>query len=230
MRTGIRNTAGRLLAPALTLVVLGGLVAEQLSYAAPEDADAYHQQVREAVERIPYEIGDWSGTDVDVPPAAVKLLDPNALCSRRYENPKTHQSVNLLIVHCRDARDMGGHYPPVCYPAHGWVLRQTREVLWEVNPRMLVPAAEYEFSMWLPSRSRTTWVVNVLVLPDGTMTRDMSPVRSAAADYRTHFFGAGQIQLAFGERIRASERERIFKTFISAIEPVIEAIRRGVEE
>ena len=230
MRTGVRNTTTRLFAPVLTLLVLGGLTAQKLSYADPEDADPYHQRVREAISRIPYKIGDWSGTDVDAPRAAIRLLQPNALCSRRYENRQTNQSVSLLIVHCRDARDMGGHYPPVCYRAHGWVQRAARSVLWEVNPRMSVPAAEYEFSMWLPSHSRTLWVVNVLLLPDGSMSPDMSRVRSAAADYRTHFFGAGQIQLAFGERIRASERERIFKTFVNAIVPVIEAMKSGVQK
>lgn len=225
----VSTATSRLIAPALALAILGGLVAQRLSRATPADAEAYHQQVREAIEDIPYRIGDWTGVKIAVPTEAIKLLHPNVILSRRYVNSKTNHSVSLLVVHCRDARDMAGHYPPICYPASGWVQRRkAMAVSWQVNPRMTVPAAVYEFVMWLPSSSRTMWVANTLLLPDGTMTRDMSDVRAAAADYQTHFLGAGQVQLVFGEYMLASQREKIFKTFFNAIEPVLQVMESGV--
>ena len=72
-------------------------------------------------------------------------------------------------------------------------------------------------------------MVNVLLLPDGTVTTDISAVQAAAADYRTHFFGAGQIQLIFDKRIPDEDRYRIFETFMNALQPVIETIASGVE-
>ena len=229
MKSVFRKTMARLLAPALALLVLGGLAAQKLSYASREDAGPYHQRVREAIDRIPQRIGDWSGTDVAVPSGATKLLRPNVICSRRYQIRQTGQAVSLLVVHCRDARDMGSHYPPVCYRANGWELRKARPVRWEVDPQTRVPAVEYEFSMRRGLHLRTIWVVNVLLLPNGTMSGDISSVGDAAADYRTHFFGAGQVQLIFGEDIRPPDRQGIFKTFMNAIQPVIEAIGSGVE-
>ncbi|MFW6061969.1 MAG: exosortase-associated EpsI family protein, partial [Planctomycetota bacterium] len=108
----------------LTLAIIGGALAERLSYGSADEADPYHRRVAERIANIPYTIGDWKGEDVSVPRSAVELLQPNALCSRQYRNQKTGQVLSLLVVHCRDARDMTGHYPPVCYPAHGWTQRQ----------------------------------------------------------------------------------------------------------
>ena len=199
----ILTASSRSIAPVLVLAILGGIFAEKLSRATPADAEQYHQQVGQAIKDIPYRIGDWMGVDVDQPKEAIKLLHPNAILSRSYVNTKTKQSVSLLLVHCRDARDMAGHYPPVCYPANGWVKKKTRTMSWQVNPSLTVPVAEYEFAMWLPSSSRTMRVVNTLILPDGTLSPNMSEVRKAGADYQTHFFGAGQLQLVFGEYTRA---------------------------
>mgnify|MGYP007071125856 CR=1 FL=1 len=41
-----------------------------------------------------------------------------------------HEQVNVAVVQCRDARDMGGHYPPICYPGQGWTPK---------NPGIAVP-------------------------------------------------------------------------------------------
>lgn len=226
----LQKVTMRLVSPVLTLVVLGGLTVERFCRPDIEDAVQYHQQVSLAISRVPYQIGDWSGTDVDVPPAAIRLLHPNAILSRRYDNLATNQSVALLIVHCRDARDIAGHYPPVCYPANGWVQRYLHPMHLQVTPERSIDGAEYEFAMWLPASLRIMRVVNVLVLPDGTTTHDMKHVREAAADYRTHFFGAGQIQLAFAEHLRTQQREEILRTFIKALEPVLAAIESGVEK
>ena len=56
----------------------------------------------------------------EVPPEAQELLRPNAIFSRRFQRPG-EIGVHVLVVHCSDARDMIGHYPPICYPSSGWV-------------------------------------------------------------------------------------------------------------
>ena len=218
-----------MLPPVLVLLMLGGLRAQKLPYATPEDAEAYHQRVREAVPRIPLTIGDWVGTDVDPGPWPKRLPPPNIICNRRYQNKKTGQWVSLSLVHWRDARDFGSHYPPICYRTQGWEQRQDRPVACRMDADTTIEAAEYEFRKWRSAWWETIWVVNVLLLPDGTVTADISVVHAAAADYRMHFFGAGQIQLIFGERIPAADRQSISETFMHALQPVIEAIGSGIE-
>ncbi len=221
--------AWQVLPVAITAMLLIGLVIENVSYSSPSDADPYHERVRGVIESVPYQIGDWYGSDVEVPPAALALLRPNAICSRRYQNNRTGNSVELLIVQTRDARDMGGHYPPVCYPAHGWVEKSVEPVEWEVRS-LTVPGREYIFSQSLPGRLSTIVVENVLILPNGEMIRDIEGVRAIAADYRMHFYGAGQLQLVFDQSIPSEERRAIIDIFLDAALPVLEAIRSGVEQ
>ncbi len=242
----LKRPMRRFLAPAVTLLILAGVTADVLTHPTPDDAAPYHKRVLEAVGkpkgdgepevpgRIPKEIGNWSGVHVAVPAAAGRMLHPNAMCSRRYTYGQNGPSVDLLVIHCSDARDMGSHYPPVCYPANGWKLRRDRPVVCRVKPGTVIPAKEYEFTrhevrQGEPPLLRIIRVVNVLLLPDGTITPNISAVGAARADYRTHFFGAGQVQVVFGERIAPADRDRIFKTFMDAIQPVIAAIGTGVQ-
>ncbi len=223
-----RKAVWQVLPVAVTAVLLIGLLIENVSYSSPSDAEPYHDRVRAVIESVPYQIGDWFGSDVEVPPAAIKLLRPNAICSRRYQNNRTGDSVELLIVQTRDARDMGGHYPPVCYPAHGWVQKSVQAVQWEVRSQT-IPGQEYTFTQSLPGRLSTIIVDNVLILPNGEMIRDIEGVRAIAADYRMHFYGAGQLQLVFSQSISAEERRAIIDVFLEAVLPVLEAVRSGVE-
>ena len=67
----------------MCLALLGGVVAGNWECVTPEAADL-HSRARAGVESIPYLIGDWTATDQQVPPAAVNLLRPNVILSRRY--------------------------------------------------------------------------------------------------------------------------------------------------
>lgn len=215
----------RLAVPAAALAVVIAMGLEQMTYATAKEAQPYHDAVAQAVNAIPMRIDVWVGQEVPVPPSALRLLQPNAICSRQYVDERTGRAVSLLVVHCRDARDMAGHYPPICYPSHGWTQRQSRRFSLEGTPGGW--ASEYEFSMTLPTQSRLMTVMNVLVMPDGRLEGDISAIRDAASDYRTHFYGAGQIQLVFAQDVPATEREEIFEEFREALGPVLMAIGSG---
>ena len=81
------------------------------------------QAVADAIAAAPYRIGPWAGADEPPAPAAIKLLHTNAILARRYERVGGDGSVSVLVVHCTDVRDMRGHWPPMCYPANGWMPR-----------------------------------------------------------------------------------------------------------
>jgi len=226
MKSKRRGILERMIAPGLALAVLTGFTVQRLSYATPQDAESYHQRVRQAIEGIPREIGDWKSTDIPIVEAATRLLQPNAILSRRYVDAKSHRSVNLLVVHCRSARDMGGHYPPICYPAHGWEGKNRDRITWELGEHTSVQGAEYEFTRHLAAMR----VVNLLVMPDGTVTGDIAAVRKAASDYLNHFYGAGQVQLVFAGHTTAAERDNVLGIFSGAVRHIIRAIDRGVKK
>ena len=213
---------------AVSVVLLGGLALQKSTYPKQGDADEYHKVVKSAVESIPYEFEGWVGTDDNVPRTAIALLRPNVILSRKYVNDRTHQHVSFLIVQCRDARDMIGHYPPVCYPANGWTERQKEHLELDLGDVRL-DGMSYEFYKAFPTRSKTMYVANVIFLPDGNMPRDMDAVRSLAADYRKHFFGAAQVQMTFGGQMSSEQRYKILRTFLGENVEVFEKIRSGVQ-
>lgn len=204
------------------------------------DAEPFHARVRQAVAEIPRKIGNWEGPrDEEVPPAAVRLLRPNALLQRTYWNPRTGISATLLIVQCGDAADMGGHYPPVCYPSNGYDFDPQRGIIpgdWKALEQG-VPGAEdgvlrgteYAFRRrYGDGPSRNFVVRNLIVLPQGKFARDIREVRAAAADYQRQFYGAAQIQVLFdADRTTPAERDIAFAELLGANRPLFDALTSG---
>src|SRR5688572_20190410 len=81
---------------------------------------ARNRQVAAAFDQAPWRIGEWNAEPLKVLPAAVEILRPNAILSRRFKSLNDNFYFDVMIIHCTDARDMDGHFPPVCFPAHGW--------------------------------------------------------------------------------------------------------------
>jgi hypothetical protein len=217
-------------APIVTLLLLGGLVADRhLFHLPPGDAAAFHARVRAAAERLPRRIGDWVGTDVQPPASAVSLLKPNLLQGIRFENEVTRESVSLMIVQCSDARDMTGHWPPVCYPAHGWTLRGTdkTEVALEGGT---VPVTVYRFTKEALHRFDEILVYNFFVRPDGLFEDRRDGVIRAAEDPRLKVFGATQFQVVFEPSVPAARRNEVFRTIVGGVAPLIETMREGLPQ
>lgn len=209
-----------------TLLVLGGVTAESLSRPKPADAVPYHARIYEASQRMPKIVGDWEGTDVEVPPSAVKLLNPNALVHRRYSNRKTGQQASLLLVQCTRARDMAGHYPPVCYPAHGWTRGPSNAMEWDIDGTKL-PGMEYTYTRIHEGQTVSCVVSNLLILPSGAYVREMSEIYDAAADYLRQFYGAAQLQIVTYGDYTPEERAAIFRELVGANLEVLKVIASG---
>src|SRR5512146_1994836 len=104
-----------LVAMVLSVLLLGGAVAERFTLLPPADARAYQERVRKAFDVFPKSQGDWVAQDCEIPAQAMKLLRPNSILSRSYTNVVTGQRCSVLLVDCTDARDLVCHYPPICY-------------------------------------------------------------------------------------------------------------------
>ncbi len=228
------------LAPVLALGLLGAMAMEQRTHVPPPDVAPYHASVVKAFEDAAaktWTIGMWSGKDVQIPPAAQRLLRLNANISRDYldsnpgtiENPRRARVASMLIVQCRDSSDMDGHWPPNCYPARGEKkIAEYRRTI-TVNGQA-IPLIEYQFEGVMQGRSSRHSIYNFLIIPGRGIVRDMADVRAAAADYRTRFLGAAQFQVIMDAYIPQDEREAIFAELIGPFQAVIKAINSGGQQ
>jgi hypothetical protein len=240
MRTGRRQLAFSLAAPVISVGLLAGIFAERRTHLKPTDVEPYHARAKAAVDQVPYFIGTWTGQDDEIPVAAQKLLRPNAILNRRFvdsapplDGRSAYRFASLLIVQCRDSRDMVGHYPPICYRAHGLQVDEKscgpRD--WTVNGKT-IPGYEYHFTEVLGGRSSRTTVYNFLIVPGRGIVRDMKGVEQAAEDYQQRYYGAAQFQVVFqseGSAARSrDERDEIFATLIGPNIHLIETLTSGV--
>ena len=238
MRFGFRHLAFTLTPPVLSAGLLLGMVREQGRHLKPQDVEPYHARAKAAVEKVPYFIGPWTGQDEEIPVAAQKLLRPNAILSRTYvdSSPSDYRSqlrvASLLVVQCRDSRDMVGHWPPICYRAHGMTLDEKycgpRD--WTVNGKV-IPGYEYQFTEVFQGQTSRTTVYNFLIVPGRGIVRDMKGVEQAAEDYQQRFYGAAQFQVVFHGQASAvqprEERDAIFATLMGPNIPLIETLTSG---
>lgn len=218
----------RRIVPIASLIMLLGIFAESLTHPSPEGAQAYHAQVRELAEQVPLQIGDWMGEDSPVPAQARDLLKPNVLISRRYVAPDG-DAVLLLIVQSADARDMGGHYPPVCYPNAGWSkLDEPRDSEVQVAGTP-IPLTEYTYGVDGFDGGRERRILDFFVLKPVGAVREQHHVRRQASDYRLRHYGAAQIQVIVDGPTSIAAREAIFAEFVEPLIPLIEAITAAGE-
>jgi hypothetical protein len=215
-------------APLVSLALLAGVFADQRLFHVPVgDPVAYHARVRALADHVPQRIGDWTGTDVDAPEAAVALLRPNVLIGREFRHAHTGERATLLVVQCKDARDMAGHWPPVCYPAQGWTLREeTQRTLATGLPGLGdVPVTVYRFALETLERYAEIQIYNFFIRPQGELESGRSGVRRAADNRRMKVFGAAQIQVVFHSPLPEARRDEIFRTLVAGTAPFVQSVR-----
>jgi hypothetical protein len=224
MRSRPKRISPQTASYAVTLLVLLALLGDKAFLrVAPAQTEGYHASVRAAVDVLPVVNGSWVGVDVPVPEAAVRMLHPNVIVSRRYQNLSTRESVTLLLVHVKDARDVLGHYPPVCYPGQGWKTQAAQAIDWSVGP-MVIRGTEYEFARDRLEGGARLIVDNFLVLAGGETCRNMDGVEVAAQDRKRKFLGAGQVQFVHDASTTPQRRREIVEDFLGFTAPVLTAI------
>lgn len=229
-------------APVLTAAMLLVVTAQRPEPVDPATVAPYHAAAKQAVENVPYVIGYWNGRDQEVATAAQKLLRPNVILSRSYaEKHPGHlrqrdRRASLLIVQCGDARDMVGHYPPICYRTSGKtpVLAEKRN--WTVEG-VTITGMEYQFTQRDVGQTIRTTVYNFFVVPDPEaglnevqrcIQRDMDSVRHASENFQTRAYGAAQFQMVFSgvesADLSRAERDEVFQTLMQPVIPVIRTL------
>ncbi|MCI0362806.1 MAG: exosortase-associated EpsI family protein, partial [Phycisphaerales bacterium] len=187
-----------MLSPWLTVGLLAGMSA-LLPNRSAITPGAQHQKalVAAAVKAVPHSIGRWVGQDVEVPREAQTLLRPNAILSRAYSSPG-ESTMRLLIVHCSDARDMIGHYPPICYPSAGWTqvdVASQRIVDLSCEHRRL-PSRQYAFEFISEEgRPQAIRILNAFILPDGAVSSRIEDINRQSERLAVSARGVAQLQI-----------------------------------
>jgi hypothetical protein len=154
-------------------------------------------EVVASMDNVPYLIDDWMGVDDfdAVPPEAQQLLKPNAVFSRVFSR-RGEPAVHVLVVHCGDARDMIGHYPPVCYPSTGWIETEHPKNGELALQGDRLPVRLYEFRrLGSAGTEHRIKIINAFVLPDGTMTREIDDVNGQSERLALSIQGVAQMQV-----------------------------------
>ena len=173
-----------------------------------------HARIERVLSSVPLRIGEWIGDERPLTPAAVELLRPNAAMSRSYRRIGEPAAVAISLIHCSDFRDMAGHYPPVCYPAHGWTMESMAAgiggarggidgVVDSVEQTSLsiadvgrFPVRCYRFSRMGDGLVQIKMtVLNAFILPDGSWVTELGAIREGSARRRIAGEGVAQLQL-----------------------------------
>jgi len=200
------------------LMVAAG--ANRWQHTVPSDVSEFQAGVRHAWDNAPKLVGDWIGSDVALPPAAIKLLRPNAALNRSYRNLITGEEVSILAVQCTDARDMEGHYPPNCYPGNGWNLESQAPQDFGGG---VIKATSYNFTRATPVGNATQWVAGTFNLQGGVSARNMKEMRLRAREGGRRYYGVAQFQVVIAGAVDEKRRTEIAEQFFKAFAPLLEA-------
>jgi hypothetical protein len=193
------------------------------------DAMPRHERIRTLAESaMPRSQGDWIGRDVAPTSAAVNMLRPNVLLNLTFENLRTRETVNLCFVQCADARDLIGHFPPVCYRGNGMILEKAEERDWQIGPTR-VPGMRYRFRSAEPDSGVETVVDNFMVLPVEGFARDMDAVTLAAEDTTRRHLGAAELQMVSDGSMTDERRDEIFRTLVAPTMPLLVCVGAEVQ-
>lgn len=220
-----------MLAPAATAALLVALLLAGGTgpFMTVAEPTAYMEDVAAEIDAVPHQFGPWLGVDIPTTPAAVELLRPNRVVQRRYMNAQTNESFELLIVHCGDVRDMDGHYPPICYPAHGWTLagRGQAELGLSITDAV---GRSYRFSRTNDIETVEMIVTNLFAIPvdEGPAFGPDLTLIQAAGRVRTRArLGAAQVQVITPQGLDEARRDEIVRTAFSLVEGVFRTVAEG---
>lgn len=234
----------RLVVPALASAMLVAMGVANAGFPTAADAEPYHTRIMTMSQETPTAFGDWQSRPIEVPPSAIELLRPNAMLSRQFRDPVQRRLASILIVQCKDARDLSGHWPPNCYKATGYTMTNAEPRTWAglnaepqtVDPTLpgaipgaipgagAIPGVEYVFDMEIADGPSRLVVANFLIVPGVGFVPDMASVREAGADPQRRSLGAAQVQVVTDGSYNRAERDAIFAELLGPHAALIDAI------
>ena len=131
-----------------------------------------------ALQRLPLQIGDWTGREVPLDEDIVRATDTDAHINRSYSRYNGLEFITLYIATGVKARDLMPHRPEVCYTGAGWTLMDKRSAELPLNDGTVLPCNVMRFSRGVLTVNKV--VVLDYYIVDGEYSSDVSLLRSKA--------------------------------------------------
>ena len=131
-----------------------------------------------ALERLPLQIGGWTGKEAPLDEAVVRATDTDAYVSRIYSRHNASEYISLYIAYGVRARDLMPHRPEVCYTGAGWTFIDRSSMELSLSDEMELPCNVLHFSRGTLNKKKTV-LLNYYIV-DGQYCRDVSLLRSKA--------------------------------------------------
>ena len=193
------------------------------------DAAAKRQEtVAAALGAAPFFVGEWIGEDSALPQEAQELLRLNGSLSRTYRQPGGMQ-LHVLVVHCSDARDMIGHYPPICYPSSGWVrLPAPGDDLVLNLSKGEIPVRVYRFRRAMENGTdETIRILSSFILPDGSATPNRDEINRRSERLALSVQGVAQVQIISSDDLPLSDVAEATVELLEGMPEVLGALGIG---
>jgi EpsI family protein len=149
-----------------------------------------------ALERLPLQIGGWTGQNVPLDEAIVLATDTEAHINRRYLRHNSSEYVLLYVAYGVRARDLMPHRPEVCYTGAGWTLTDKSSMELPLSDGMKLPCSVFQFSRGTLNTKKTV-VLNYYIV-DRQYCSNVSLLRSKA------WLGSGTVRSVAQVQIVAS--------------------------
>jgi EpsI family protein len=154
--------------------------------------------VREPLNSLPYQLGDWAGTNVPMQKDVLEILGPGDFLQRFYENNRVSQPyVDLFLAYFPSQRSGDTiHSPRHCLPGAGWFPTESSRIFislpghppFEANRYVIAKGDERELVLywyWAHDRALASeyWAKFYLVADsirlkrsDGSLVRVITPL------------------------------------------------------
>lgn len=225
-RSAVRGSRRAALAAAC-VILAGGVFSRWLS--AAYDASNPPVLGPGALDRIPMQIGSWTGRPRPLDEAIVRAADLDSYVLRSYSR-LGRESVGLYVGFGIRVRDLAPHRPEVCYPGNGYTLRE-QHALRIAAGKSELPARLLVFSS--AGLGATNVAVLTFYIVDGRIVDDVSGFRwrmwagQNAADYVAQV----QITTVFGTEERSSAARSVVEEFAAdAATLIVDGVIAAVAE
>ena len=183
-----------------------------------------------ALERLPLQIGSWTGENVPLDEAIVRATDTEAHVNRRYSRSNASEYISLYVAYGVRARDLMPHRPEVCYTGAGWTLTDKSSAELPLSDGMKLPCSVFQFSRGTLNTKKTV-VLNYYIV-DGQYCRDVSLLRSKAWRGSGTVRSVAQVQIVASvtANLTADSAARIVYAFAVESAPSISRLFESAKE
>jgi len=167
--------------------------------------------VPEVLQRLPMQIGSWTGQDVPLDEAIVRKTGTDGHINRRYSRHIGVEYVGLYIAYGVTARALAPHRPEVCYVRAGWTLVDRQSVELPSEDGAKLPCSVFHFSQGGLNAKKIV-VLNYFIV-DGRHCGDASLLQSRAWRGSDTVAYVAQVQISSTENLPKDSATEIVTSF-----------------